>query len=122
MRTTPVVVQTMLHIYSCPQPLRDVPAVAEPLGRLREYGLIESINEDSGYRCTDRGLCWVNMLLDTPLPMPAYLDPRTNEAVSAEFLVGPGVPMAITDIEVPVVSIHDVMVEEEAKRAEEDLF
>jgi len=109
MRTTPVVIQTMLHIYSCPQPLRDAPAVREALYRLREHGLIEfivSANVSRGHRCTIRGLCWVNMLLGTPLPTSAFLDPRNNEAVSAEFRdAGPGVLMPITDPEVPVTDI-----------------
>jgi len=103
MRTTPVVIQTMLHIYSCPQYLRNVPAVTESLFRLCRQKLIEPVNEDSGYRCTDRGLCWVNMLLDTPLPTEAFLDPRNNQAVSPQFRGSANLlPSAITDVEVPV--------------------
>lgn len=103
MRVTPVIVQTMLHIYGCPQPLRDVPAVSKATYTLGQYGLIESVNEDSGYRCTDRGLCWVNMLLGTPLPIEAYLDPRNGEAVSPQFRGGANAPPPVlTDGEGPV--------------------
>jgi len=99
MRTTPMMIQTMLHIYGCPQPLRDVPAVAQSLNRLNDNGLIEEFDmpkESCGYRCTDRGLAWINMLLETPLPTAAFLDPRNNEAVSVEFRdIGPGIPTPI---------------------------
>jgi len=109
MHTTPVVIQTMLHIYSCPQSLRDVPAVKESLHRLRKHGLIESVNEGSGYQCTERGLAWINILLETPLPTSAFLDPRNGQTVSTKRSGSLCclLPTPLTDAEVPVVEFDD---------------
>ena len=86
MHITPVVIETMLRIYYySPESLRKTPAGTESLHRLRKYGLIELlVDDESGcYQCTKRGLCWVNMLLDTPLPISGFVDPRHIHRVVA---------------------------------------
>lgn len=35
-----------------------------------------------GWEITPRGRAWLSMLMATPLPVPAFIDPRTSEALS----------------------------------------
>jgi len=101
-RSSPVVIQTMLHIYCVCEPLRDTPAVRDSLFGLTRDGLIRDDDERaSSYRCTELGLGWITMLLSTPFPIVAFLDPRDGKPVpktSQEIAVG--TPTTLTDASV----------------------
>lgn len=34
-----------------------------------------------GNRITEKGNAWVNFILDTPMPIPTWIDPRTKQVI-----------------------------------------
>lgn len=89
-RVTPLHLQIMLAAnLEELQPQRWASApVQEFAQELVEAKLIEVINRDPdtsipmGWITTDRGSAWLKMLLATPLPVSAFMDPRNGEVIA----------------------------------------
>ena len=69
------------HVVGVPHPRSAAPAVTKALERFAERGLIVA-NPPNGYATTDMGDALVSMLLSTPEPRQAWVDPRTGEMVN----------------------------------------
>lgn len=60
-----------------PHERHDAPAVSTARLRFLEDGVIEPCDSSgSGYRTTERGRKWLRMILATPYPVQAWIDPR----------------------------------------------
>lgn len=72
---TPVQIETLLHIYYRCESLPNTQAVKDAVEVLIHFLLITTDVDKCGYKCTDRGHAFVEMLKATPLP--EWKDPRT---------------------------------------------
>ena len=50
---------------------------SENTTELQIWGLIDSLGPAGRYKLTDRGRTYLQMILDTPLPVQVWTDPRT---------------------------------------------
>lgn len=73
---TPYDIRMMLHFYSCYDrfPQYDAPIYGERLARLMQDNLVEFI--DGVPRATKLGEAFIELLLQTPIPVAVYVDPR----------------------------------------------
>ena len=88
MKHTPIKIGIMLKCYYLPNRYKHVvQAVSSAhhasLNDLIQEGLIEEFG-DGSLKVTARGVAWVHMLRDTPLPKlkECWVDPRTNTEVN----------------------------------------
>lgn len=80
MKVTLLHISLMIHYYALAEPVPNetAPAVIACTTQLLENGLIYvEPTSRSGYRATEKGTVWIQMLKSTPLPVPSYKDPRT---------------------------------------------
>jgi hypothetical protein len=81
-RLTPVFVRTLLHVYAEACPLPENVAGSEMVEVMVTEELIYADEKAAcGFWTTPKGDALVAMILKTPLPRPAFIDPRTGEAV-----------------------------------------
>ena len=78
MNHSPIFIRTLLHIYCLADRLPDNHATDKAVVAMLESGLIEGTTGGCLYRCTERGHVFVRMILETPLPVPSFIDPRTK--------------------------------------------
>ena len=87
---TPSDLKILIHYFvsPSPHPRIEAPAVKEATERFLSDGILEYNSEDGvcadGYRVTGTGKAWIKMILDTPYPELAFIDPRTNRLVYGE--------------------------------------
>jgi hypothetical protein len=64
-------------------PRIDAPAVRDAIERFRSAGIIEeySYPKHREFYTTDKGVAWLEMILRTPMPIEAWIDPRTKEVI-----------------------------------------
>lgn len=76
MKWTPYDIRMMLHFYSTGErfPQFDAPIYGERLAQLMQYELVEFI--DGIPRATKLGEAFIELLLQTPIPVAVYVDPR----------------------------------------------
>jgi hypothetical protein len=85
MKLTPLKINLLMHIYSIASPFDhpDAPPYADAKIEMKHEDLITSSptsEHPCGYKVTERGVFFVRMILDTPLPIPntAWKDPRVG--------------------------------------------
>ena len=76
----PLTISLMIHChaYAEPVPNQHAPAVRDAMTLLWEAGLIEPVNSASGWRSTEGGRLYLEMLQATPFPVPGWRDPRVT--------------------------------------------
>lgn len=82
---SPIQIEFMLHCYISPTPttLPDSPVLQETIELLLEYDMIEpSLCNPNVFVCKPRGVAYVRMLMATPFPVQAYVDPRINNKLN----------------------------------------
>ena len=79
--TTPSDLDVLLHYHVCPEPhpRAEAPAVRDAIERFMREDILEFKKGVGFVTTTKRGRLWVEMLLATPPPESAYVDPRTGE-------------------------------------------
>jgi hypothetical protein len=81
---TPLAMKLVLHIYTTPADF-DVPKTDvrdRTLMELSAEGIIQGDEtRPSLWRMTDKGEAFVALALNTPVPVRAWSDPRTNEVI-----------------------------------------
>jgi hypothetical protein len=76
---TPSGIEVALHYYSrpVPHPRYDAGAVREAVDALVQLGLMRPDEQaGSGYRFTEKGKTWIELLCETPMPVEVWVDPR----------------------------------------------
>lgn len=94
---SPLEIETMLMAYYrgdgvlC-EPTQDSPAHLAARSRLWLHGLVEKRDEGEGEAlfATDMGKAFVSLILQTPIPVVRYVDPRTERAALAVAVGGDG--------------------------------
>lgn len=83
---SPLHIHLLLHYYALAEPPnqrycnRD--AEKDYTDSLVGCGLIEfDVASPAGYTTTERGMAYVRMICNTPLPVSKWIDPRTKEIV-----------------------------------------
>lgn len=81
MTFSPLHIQVILHIYAIAEPLeKSFPmssVLAEILDFCQHWKIIEKDSVAlNGFRILPRGVKWVEMLCETPLPIQQWVDPR----------------------------------------------
>lgn len=74
---SPVRMAILMHIYCRPSPLElpESEVRSQTLLDFLHHGVIRDDPESgSGYSITDRGRAWINAILKTRLPRPAWVD------------------------------------------------
>ena len=95
---TPYQIEIMLHHYCSGGkfPRWTAPGYEGTVSELVVRGLLNphathtTAEDDSGIAVTDLGRCFVEMLLQTPLPRHIFVDPRTGKEVAEERMFRPG--------------------------------
>ena len=88
---SPLRINLILCIYTG-QPLNNLefPAQKEAIKYFLSEGLVTRISADEGeisnYELTEKGLHFVAMILETPLPLEVFIDPRTEEAIEIKVV------------------------------------
>ena len=87
MKLSPIHIEVLLHYLADPEehPRHDSPAVMCAINWFLGEGIFEltkpshsvaMIDYNSSYRVTERGRVFVDMLCETPFPVPTWKDPR----------------------------------------------
>lgn len=90
--TTPSDLEVLIHFHVCalPHPRAQAPAVQDAIRRFTNAGILEPEPAEGGqqapayygcYQTTEKGRAWLSMILATPYPKTAYVDPRSGETV-----------------------------------------
>jgi hypothetical protein len=81
MSHSPLEIEVVLHYYHSPEPHPRVnaPAVKEAIQRFVNDGILSAAEGPALLKVTDRGNAWVRMIVETPYPEGAWIDPRTRE-------------------------------------------
>ena len=78
---TPCEIDVLLHYYTTPERHEHdtAGAVVSAISRFIKDGMIQTDSQSaSGYRVTEKGEFFITMLMSTPLPESAFVDPRTR--------------------------------------------
>lgn len=73
---SPVEIKILLHIYACVEPYTEPESphcIMTVKKTLQDYGLIDRADYP---KCTAAGKKMVDMLMDTPIPVNVWVDPR----------------------------------------------
>lgn len=84
MRTTPVEIEALLHVYYSPVPHPNRQSAAMQCAYFRFIRAEMIVPDGKGhFNCTDKGHAWVEMICHTPFPesQTVWVDPRTNQPV-----------------------------------------
>ncbi len=81
---TPYEIKIILHHAHgfAPFPEADAPLYQPTVGRLMQMHVMEY--RDGIARCTDIGMAFVELLLQTPLPRAVIIDPRSGKEIMPE--------------------------------------
>lgn len=79
-------IDVVMH-YHCrcdPHPRQHAPAVQEAIEFFLREGILDTAPPDDGrgYLVTKRGEAWIELILSTPMPESAWVDPRTRQEVA----------------------------------------
>lgn len=79
-RHSPAEIKAILHFYYSPEPYDGF----LPVNKFVGAGIL-TFAEDTpaGYKLTEKGMAWVEMILSTPYPVSAWIDARTGSKVDA---------------------------------------
>lgn len=80
-QTSPSDIEVLIHFYVSPEPhpRRHTPAVEDAIAMFEKDEILKRINIGSGYTVTDKGVAWLNMILETPYPEKIWIDPRNKK-------------------------------------------
>jgi hypothetical protein len=82
---SPSDLEVLIHCHAIAgiHPRADAPAVRDVLERFRSNDIIEECSGDrrGEFYTTERGKAWLEMILRTPMPVEAWIDPRTKEVI-----------------------------------------
>ena len=84
MHRSPLLIDVMLYHYSSPVPYHtDSSAYQAAMNDLQSEGLLTCDDNDPNLiRSTEKGRMWVQMIVSTPLPDPAWIHPTTKEVIT----------------------------------------
>jgi DNA-binding PadR family transcriptional regulator len=82
---SPSDLEVLIHCHAVAgvHPRFDAPAVRDAIYRFRSDGIIEehSLPCRNEFYTTEKGKAWLEMILRTPMPTEAWIDPRTKEVI-----------------------------------------
>ena len=76
---TPYEIEFILHCYSKTDTFKESSIKAQTLAGFVKSGLVKS--EKDYYKCTMKGEVLVKMLMDVPMPVECYINPKTKEII-----------------------------------------
>ncbi len=81
MNLSPLEVEILLHIYCGPSRFENdhTEVYASTIKTFLTGNIIAAAGDtENGYRVTERGDCWVQAILSTPMPRAVYVDSHDN--------------------------------------------
>jgi DNA-binding PadR family transcriptional regulator len=82
---SPSDLEVLIHCHAVAgvHPRFHAPAVRECIERFRSEGIIEEYSGErrGEFYTTDKGAAWLEIILRTPMPIEAWIDPRTKEVI-----------------------------------------
>lgn len=74
---TPYTLTLLIHIRTSPAkfPLSNTSVYEETINTFKQNKIIKPYTEaETGYQLTNKGIAWLKLILNTPLPKRAYVD------------------------------------------------
>jgi hypothetical protein len=82
---SPSDLEVLVHCHACVgvHPRIDAPAVRDAIERFRSADIIEECSHPrrGEFYTTDKGKAWLEIILRTPMPTKAWIDPRTKDVI-----------------------------------------
>ena len=77
---TPIKLDILLHCHISPtaHPQYDSPAFRVELQNLMEEDIVRSTSKENIFALTQKGEAWLRLILETPMPILQWIDPRNN--------------------------------------------
>jgi hypothetical protein len=78
---TPNDLDILIHYYVCPDIHERyyAPAVMESCREFVQSGIFVSSGEDGIFSVTEKGRAWMELILNTPMPILKWIDPREEK-------------------------------------------
>lgn len=75
----PAFLSVLIHCHAVAEPLQGSPVHRDAVMFFLNNGIIAVDDRDgSGYATTERGRRWLEMILETPMPVQIWTDPRVK--------------------------------------------